>query len=47
MVLCLLDSGGDENFVTYDSVFGALKIDLFLSFVDACFCFGKKIKIIF
>lgn len=43
----LFDSGGDDNFVTYNSVPGAMKIDLFFClWCDACFV-AEKIKIIY
>lgn len=39
----LFDSGGDDNFVTYNSVPGALKIDLFFCLWRAArFCCGKN-----
>ena len=44
----LFDSGGDDNFVTYNSVPGALKIDLFfLSVVCRAVLLWIKIKIIY
>ncbi|MBQ7128295.1 MAG: hypothetical protein IJO18_04920 [Alphaproteobacteria bacterium] len=43
----LFDSGGDDNFVTYNSVSGALKIDLFFVCGAPCGFVVEKIKIIY
>ena len=45
--LLLFDSGGDDNFVTYNSVSGALKIDLFFVCGAPCGFVVEKIKIIY
>lgn len=47
MDLYWLDSGGDENFMAYNSVPGVMKIDLFFVVMQHVFCFCKKIKINF
>ena len=47
MDLCRLGSGGDENFMAYNSVPSAMKIDLFFVVMQHVFYFCKKIKINF
>ena len=41
----LFDSGGDDNFVAYNSVPGAVKIDLFFVCGAVCVLLWKKLKL--
>ena len=42
-LFCLFGSGGDEKFVTYNSVLGAMKIDCFFGCGAVCvFVFVKN-----
>lgn len=47
LFFCLVGSGRADDFVAYNSVFGAMKIDCFFVVLRRVFCCAEKIKFIY